>query len=73
MKKGRNKFRTWLNNKGMTLQDFVSSTPGISYGFAAKCASNMNKPKEIHESSKTVIRAVYPDCPLVVDGFFNGH
>ena len=60
-----NEFRAWLDKKGLTLQAFVKSIHGISYGFAAKCASTTARPKAIHEGSKALIRAAHPDCPLV--------
>lgn len=57
-------FRDWLDHRGLTLQDFVNSVPGISYGFASKHASRSASPETVHEGSKALIKAVYPDCPL---------
>ena len=57
-------FRDWLDEKEMTLQDFVEAVPGISLGFAQKWASS-NPPQNIHAGSAQLIRAKFPDCPII--------
>lgn len=64
MKTKQKTFREWLDHRGLTLQNFVNSVPGISYGFATKHASRKAHPETVHEGSKALIRAKYPDCPL---------
>lgn len=57
-------FRTWLNRRHLTLEDFARAVPGMRYSTVSKWASRKAHPTKINDAHRFLIKQKYPDCPL---------
>ncbi len=55
-------FKQWLDDEGISLEDFVRKVPGVKINTVKNWIYSAQQPRDAHAD---LIRKHYPDCPLV--------